>query len=56
MWRCTLALVLAVAGIAGVAESAEGLLERYTGMMNQLRTELTAKIPKLNDEKQVYHL
>jgi len=30
------------------------LLERYTGMMNQLRTELTAKIPKLEDEKQVH--
>lgn len=29
------------------------LLERYTGLMNQLRTELTAAIPKPADETQV---
>ena len=60
MRRFTFALVLAASGIAGQPRDASGqaaeggLLERYTGMMNQLRTELTAKIPKLEDEKQVH--
>lgn len=32
------------------------LLARYSGMMNQLRTELTAKLPKLENEQQVQQL
>ena len=35
---------------ASGAEASSDLLERYTGMLDQLRTELTAKIPQ-NDRR-----
>ncbi len=58
----TFAIALVVFGMSGQpkvvsAQSAPGgLLERYTGMLNQLRTELTAEIPKPGNEKQVTEL
>ncbi|MDP7248464.1 MAG: hypothetical protein QGF00_02595 [Planctomycetota bacterium] len=36
---------------ASAAEPPEALVERYTGMFNQLRAELTAKVPKIDLEK-----
>jgi formylglycine-generating enzyme required for sulfatase activity len=37
--------------VASAAESTEALVEQYTGMLNQLRAELTAKVPKVDLEK-----
>lgn len=57
--RFTFTLVFAASCIAGQTRVASGqsadgrMLERYTDMLNQLRTELTAKIPNPEDEKQV---
>ena len=48
------ALVFCIAGhstVASAAEPTEQLIERYTGMLNQLRAELTAKVPKVDLEK-----
>lgn len=53
------ALAFCMAGQPGAAsgQATDGkLLDRYTGVMNQLRTELTAKIPDLADEQQVQTL
>ena len=36
---------------AFAAEASEALVERYSGMLNQLRTEVTAEVPKINLEK-----
>jgi formylglycine-generating enzyme required for sulfatase activity len=36
---------------AFAAEASEALVERYSGMLNQLRTEVTAKVPKIDLEK-----
>lgn len=58
----TFAIVLIAFCIAGQPKVASGQateggwLEWYTGMMNQLRTELTAAIPKAPNEKQVTEL
>jgi len=51
--------VFCLAGQPGTAsaQAADGkLLARYAGMMNQLRTELTAKLPDLGNEQQVQQL
>ena len=48
------ALVFCMAGhltTASAAEATEELVERYTGMLNGLRAELTAKVPKIDLEK-----
>jgi hypothetical protein len=47
-------LVFCVAGqltVASAADAPEELVKRYTGMLNQLRGELTAKVPKIDLEK-----
>lgn len=53
-----IALLSIAFGLPGQSAYADGsdavdkeLLERYAGTLNQLRTELTAKIPKINDAK-----
>ena len=48
------ALVFCMAGhptVASAAEAPEALVERYSGMLNELRAELTAKVPKIDLEK-----
>jgi len=46
------ALCMAVHSTAAfAAEASEKLVERYTGMLSELRTELTAKVPKIDLEK-----
>lgn len=57
----TAALVMALFSFAGQPHAAPGqlsasggaLLERYAGMMNQLRTELKAKLPNVEDANEV---
>jgi len=57
VWQFTLALAAVVFCMAGhattafAAEASEKLVERYTGMLNELRTELTAKAAKIDLEK-----
>lgn len=43
-------------GVASGQAADAKLVGQYTGMMNQLRAELTAKLPKLGDEQQVQQL
>ena len=48
------AIVFFIAGhstLASAAEPADELVARYTGMFNQLRAELTAKVAKINLDK-----
>jgi formylglycine-generating enzyme required for sulfatase activity len=48
------ALVFCMAGhltVASAAEPTEELVQRYTGKLNELRAELTAKVPKVDLEK-----
>ena len=49
-----MAVVFCMAGqstVASTAESREKLVARYTGMLDELRAELTAKVPKIDLEK-----
>lgn len=41
-----------IAGYPSAASGAEGNLARYTSMLDQLRTELTAKVPKVDTVKE----
>ena len=60
VWGFTLflaAIVFIMAGhstLASAAEPADELVSRYTGMFNQLRAELTAKVSKIDLEKAKY--
>lgn len=48
-----LALALLLLNRAGSAETDGGLQMRYTGMLNALRADLTAKVPKSENEQEV---
>jgi len=48
------AVVFCMAGqltVASAAEANDKLVERYTGMLNELRADLTAKVPQIDMEK-----